>query len=389
MNKKALKKQLQSYFLSDVPDVFSTLSIDNIIIEKRVERNKNAFSLSFTVKRTLRFALTFVIVSLLILFSFSQQRTTTSVFASSNDIYAFQAVSATDLLIQALASSNNTNAPLGYPYPLGIDSSLEIEDELSTLNYYLNMLEQFLGNSSSIVAETVSSDNPNYQVQLVYTAHNLLNEVVVYNLYYNELSISSDILNEELYFEDPLDEHIIYLLHGEMTSSSVTYLIEGKKFIVNGEEFYTLRSFEDTTNYVSVEYTKDTDSVKKFFYSVVNNNTILNKSKIQIESIDNQIISEIDFIEGIATGHYTLTQKTDSLGTFIDVDYSIETATMGIETGKIRIEVITDPLTLAIKYVYLVNVDGDDEEHEFYHDRDDDFEDDDDDDDDDDDEDDD
>ncbi|MCK7488044.1 MAG: hypothetical protein MZU97_23065 [Bacillus subtilis] len=73
------------------------------------------------------------------------------------------------------------------------DVPLELDQE--TIDYYLALLDAFFSESSLIV-QTVDSDKPEYETQLVIQTKDLLGNPVTYILYYNETPISELPLGE-------------------------------------------------------------------------------------------------------------------------------------------------------------------------------------------------
>lgn len=379
MKRKKFIENLRVYYQSDAPDVSRKIDIESIQISEKEDIMLEKSSKPSRTNWILRFATMFLLVTLTILFSFSRGNDATSVFASDHDIYAFQAISSTDLLIQVLSTPSETTPVAFSSFLL---STHEVEGELSTLNDYLNMMEQFLGNQNQISAEIQPSDNPEYQHKLVYTSINLLNQTVVYTLYYNEYE-NIDFGNmPEFQFSDPSDSQLTYAFFGIMISGNTTYQLEGKKYSSDAIESTIVRSFTDIENYVSVEYTSDEDQQMLFYYHLVKNGVTLNRSKISIDSEDNQIHAKIDFIEGSAKGKYELSEVSQETNRYIYVKYEIENGSSDSESGSIKV-IVSTSLQGILQYEYIVTPDGEDGVYEYYGTREDDFEDDDDEDDDD------
>jgi hypothetical protein len=159
-----------------------------------------------------------------------------------------------------------------------------------------------------------------------------------------------------------------------MISGGITYQLEGKKHVNEGQEVYILRSFTDLSNYVSVEYSVDEDLQRKFFFRLVKNDLTLNRSKITIETKNNQIHTIIDFIEGSAKGKYELNEATDGTTRYIYVQYEVSTYNDQFESGTIKVLVTTSSLGIN-QYEYIVSPSGEDDSYEYYGNREDDFED--------------
>lgn len=356
--RKKIISDLHQLYQSDVPDVFEKVDIRGIELEPA--QNVTILKTHFLENRIFRLILTSSLVVLLLLFSINQNPSENSVFASTSDIYAFQAVSATDLLVQALNAST-------YPTQYSDSFSPKVGEEITTLNMYLNMLEQFITSDGEIKATIEASMDPNYQSILTYSTYDLTSKLVTYQVFYNEYYDES-LSSFNPLFIDSLDSFLVYGIKGEIQTSS-NVLIEGKKFNVDGHTTYVLYSYIDSSNYVSVVYTNDTDKIDQFFYSVVKDGIIQNTSKITITSIDQTIVTEIDFTDGEHFGNYTLSRVFDETSTYIDVTYTIKEHDDETETGSIRVDVTTNLDTGLIQFAYSVLVYGHDEEINYYRDR--------------------
>ncbi|MFA5697376.1 MAG: hypothetical protein WC088_02375 [Candidatus Izemoplasmatales bacterium] len=319
------------------------------------------------------------------------------VFTDADDVYAFQAVSATELLAGAQESIVLTAMPLSmndFTSPemtlLEETTTLENEEPIGTeevdvLDQYLSMMERFLGDDNGLAVTAVESDLPEYAIKIVYTSRNLLGENVVYTLYYNEVLYEEieepvdETENEEetttteplgygdqtreCEFEDNADGDIVYLLYGILIVGDTTYNLEGKKVIEGTEEIMLLRSYIDHDNYVKVSYKIDSeDSEQKFFYEVVTDGIIISRSKVKVETEDNEIKTRLEFIDGDVSGKYVFTQEVEGNITYIKIKYEIENGDV-TESGMIHITATYDELTEVTTYDYNVKPDG----HAEYH----------------------
>lgn len=356
--RKKIISDLHKLYQSDVPDVFSKVDFERIELEPALPETIS--TTHFLEKRIFRLILTTSLVVLLLLFSINQSPSENNVFASPSDIYAFQAVSTTDLLVQALNAST-------YPIEYSDSFSPKVGEEISTLNMYLNMLEQFITSDGEIKATIDASTDSNYQSILTYSTYDLTSKLVTYQVFYNEY-YDDTLSSFNPLFTDSLDSSLIYGIKGEIQASS-NISIEGKKFNVDGNTTYILYSYVDALNYVSVAYMNDTDHVEKFFYCVIKDGIIQNTSKITITSIDQSIVTEIDFTDGEHFGNYRLSRVTTDSSTYIDVTYSINEHDDETETGSIRVDVTTNINTGLVQFTYTVLVYGHSEEIYYTRDR--------------------
>jgi hypothetical protein len=368
MNKRDFVTQMRDHYLSQIPNLKSDFSIDSIAIEPRkasLRGFRDALRLPW------RFALKLAIVALLGLFTFvllSQTPTSTpTVLAEIDDIYAFQAISSTDLLF---SSSVANTTPLSVPLSMQrLTTKPAIEDELDDLNKYLNMIEQFLGNDSLLTATVTVSDLPAYAFKLTYASVNLLGEAVSYTLYYNESPVDGSVI-PDYEFTDEEDSQVVSVLDGMMTIGTVTYYLEGKRVIdaEDESEIILFRSFLDHDNYVEVRYQTDEDGEQKFFYAVVQSGVVLNRSKLRVSTEDDKIITELEFTEGSAKGKYTFRETTVEGIRIISVRYEIVNGDI-VEKGEARVQTTTDAQSGITSYSYAVKSDDEEEEHQYEKER--------------------
>jgi len=376
MRRKNIEKMIFEHYRNVVPDVTHRIDLQSIdIIEPHTVHKFNLKSL-FTVSRLLRTSLlAFLVIMSYSLFFKNPGTIATTVFAEVHDIYAFQAISSTDLLVQTLAEAE-TN-PLSLSFSMNLANPVSsVENELSILNKYMNMMEQFLGNNNGLSAEVAISTLAGYEKQMTYHTVNLLGETIDYIFYFNEAEgTEAQIASESFNFGDDNDADITQVISGMMLIKGIEYRMEGKYFTSDDEETIIMRSFTDNLNYVTVKYQIDDDGDKKFFYDVVKNGIVINRSKIKVETEDEKIVTELSFIEGTAKGVYVFKQESDGNTTYISVRYEIVGADGLKESGSIRIIAVLDPLTGLTSYSYNVKSDDGDYEDVYHGDRDDDMDD--------------
>jgi len=368
MNKRDFVSQMREHYLAQIPNLKADFDLKSVLIEPRVaspRRFRDALRLPW------RFAMKFAVLALLGLFTyllvFQSPANSPTVLAEIIDIYAFQAISSTDLLFTSITSSTT---PLSMPLSVfNLSAKPAIEDDLDDLNKYLNMIEQFLGNDTLLTANVAVSELPEYAYKLTYTSVNLMGEAVTYMLYYNETALDGSVV-PDYEFTDAEDEDVTSLLDGMMTIGTVTYYLEGKRIQDPEEdaEIILFRSYIDHDNYVSVRYLTDDDGEQKFFYSVVQAGVTLNRSKLHVTTEDDKVVTKLEFIEGNAKGKYTFRESLVEGVRQISVRYEIQVGEQ-VEKGEARVQATLDPLTGTTAYSYVVKQDDDDEEHEYEKER--------------------
>jgi hypothetical protein len=296
-------------------------------------------------------------------------------FESKDQVYAFGAISTTNLLQQEASGLTPLEATTGAtPSALGGESNLLVEGEVEDLNKYLNMMEKFLGTNKGFGTETVVSDLPEYETKIVFTAKDILGNDVVYALYLNETVVLTDTETEvdeddEVdgeNHEDLEDLETESTLTGLLIVGGVNYTIEGSKEVEEDEVKITVISQVDELNYVKVVYKTEEDEAK-FSYEVVANGSVTNKTEVKLEVEDDETKTELKFLEGNAQGEYTFKMETEDGKQVIKVEYYINDGTTE-ESGEAKIDVIVDPITGETTYAYHISTD-DDEESEVEVDR--------------------
>jgi hypothetical protein len=129
---------------------------------------------------------------------------------------ALQAVSSSMLL----SYSSNPVSEISMP----AESDILGEDEVDNIDYYVEMVEAFLGNDQ-LTVESQTSDLAEYDFMVVYTTYNLQQEAVEYKLYYNVFSLideeettTEEVTTEEVVTEAPTTE----VVTEEPTTEAVT-----------------------------------------------------------------------------------------------------------------------------------------------------------------------
>lgn len=320
--------------------------------------------------------------------------TEAKVFDDADDVYAFQAVSASELLIGsqetlALSTQSFSSVPATMLLTDGEVPTEEpvVAEEIDQVDKYLTMMEQFLGQDNGLAVSVVDSDDANYANKIVFTTRNLAGEDVTYTLYYNEViyeapaeeevTTTTEATDEEtttaplgygegdrqFQFEDENDNEVIYSLTGVLIVGDLTYNLEGKKVVEDDEEVLRMVAFIDHDNFVKVTY-KTEEGQKKFTYEVMTNGVLVNKSKVKVQTdTDGSLKVRLEFVEGEASGKYDFKQETEGNVTYIKVKYEVESAEGVKETGMIHITATYDEVTGTTAYDYWMKPDGKAEHH--------------------------
>jgi hypothetical protein len=285
---------------------------------------------------------------------------------TDDQLFTLQALSSTTLLNYNQLSVTQTSLPLAndeIPEP-------EIAKELKDIDYYVEMMDLFLGQENlTVVSET--SDNEDYEFMTTYSTTSLSGEEALYVFYYNEYELEE---NETLApedqttespddkpfrFHDEDDEFVAMGIEGVLILGETTYNIEGKKIINSQKEIYRLRSFIDESNYVLVNYQTDVDDQdkEKFFFRLVENDVVISESKIMMFSRDNRLHLKLEFTEGELYESYLFNIRTEDDTKYIFIKYDIQNGEEN-ETGVVRLTAQTDPDTGEIIYDYAMKPDN-------------------------------
>jgi predicted heme/steroid binding protein len=269
---------------------------------------------------------------------------------------------------------------------------LELDQE--TIDYYLALLDTFFS-ESSLMVQTVVSDKPEYQTQLVIQTKDQLGNPISYTLYYNETPISelplsgsnndsfdseagateddSNSSDDDYHFDDDFDNEVESVLVGLLLIGEEVYELEGKKVVETDETKYVLRSFVDSLNYLTIRFETKADE-QKFSLEIVENGILVSATKVKVETEAFETKVAIEFREGVNYANYVFKLETE------DGQQEIKIRTWTItdsisNSGEVKIIVTTDEVTGETTYVFVENGsndnDDDDDDDDRYEDEDD------------------
>ncbi len=310
------------------------------------------------------------------------------VFAASDDVFAFQAISATEIL--AVDQANQEIAlDLSYTLLEETDTTEDepiVADEIDILDKYLSMMDLYLGDNNGLNVSVETSDDLDYAYKVIFTSKTLSGVDATYILYYNEVLYEEsdetsdpvttepettedtttetnplsfkeqekDRLREKSFeFNDDEDDDVVYVLSGKLIINENEYFLEVKKVVDEDSEILILRSWIDHDNFVKVRYQSE-DGKMKFFYEIVEEGIIINKSKIMILNEDGRLMAKLDFVEGDAKGRYEFRTITEDNVTYIKIKYNTVDLEGNEERGLIHITATFDELTNETTYEYTV-----------------------------------
>lgn len=332
------------------------------------------------------------------------------VFAANDDVFVFQAISASEILA---VDQSTQSVALGLDYVLLEETESDEEEpivaeEIDVLDKYLSMMDLYLGDNNGLTVSVETSDDLDYAYKVTFTSITLSGVDVTYILYYNEVLYEEtdntidettnpvttepvttepetteetttetnplsykdkeeDRLREKSFeFADAEDDNVVYVLSGKLIVGENEYLLEGKKVVDDNKEILILRSWIDHNNFVKVRYQSE-EGHMKFFYEIVQDGTIINKSKIMIMNEDGRLMAKLDFVEGEAKGRYEFRTFTEENVTYIKIKYNTVNSEGVTERGLIHITATFDELTGETTYEYTVRPENNNKEFKYNH----------------------
>ena len=194
--------------------------------------------------------------------------------ASFKDMYSLSALSGINMLNMRSAPSLKKKA-----------ANLTEEDKTEILKK-LEVVDNLIS-GNMITSEEENSDLADYQKMYTISTSDLDGNTSSYRFYFNELIIADEDDNDD----DEVDNEPEFHLSGIVINNDVTYKMEGKKEIEEGEFEVEFKIMIDELNYVVVEqeiedneeeykYTSYTDGKKTLEYEL---EFEVNKNKVEVE----------------------------------------------------------------------------------------------------------
>ncbi|MGD9910154.1 MAG: hypothetical protein AB7U79_06080 [Candidatus Izemoplasmatales bacterium] len=330
---------------------------------------------------------------------------------SVNDIFAFEAVAATELLNESISNSITDNTV--YISSSSVSPTSMLSSDVDLIQRYLFTVQQFLKNDYTLDTALYPSDNSQFQNRVQFTLSSLDGIDTVYNLYLtqtnydvssnsvttststkststtttttsasnsttstttstvpnttttidttagatkyaNDFTVSLE--NDSFSFPDTFDSAVFYSFSGMFViNSTITYL-EGKQLNDGTEDVFILRAYTDNSNYVSVRYNTDTDGLKKYFFETVVNGVTVNTSNVSITSSGDILSATLGYVEGNQYGTYTFTLDTSKTNPEVNVLYDITNGLNEEEQGNLLIIISQNQTSGEISYEYYITV---------------------------------
>lgn len=329
-----------------------------------------------------------------------------NIIETNEQLFTLEALSSTSLL-----NYNQTSVVETAFVPLSDKANNQpqprITQEVEDIDYYVEMMEVFLGDDNlEVVLE--ESDKEEYSYKTTYSTLNLLGEEVSYVLYYNQFifeenqetpittntesteattttetteatSVNSEIAEvttttestqathqRDFHFNDEDDHLTVQGIEGILIYGETTYNIEGKKIVNDNQEIFRLRSFVDSDNFVLVNYQTDIDDdeKEKFFFKLVEDGEVVKESKVMIFAKDNHVHARLEMTEDDNYGRYLFNIRTDENVQYININYEVRYQDEVTEKGNIRLVAETDTVTGEVVYTFKVRPDNSENQYE-------------------------
>lgn len=335
MRKKELKTLLKESMITRIPDITSKIDLNQIVIEPKpaIYQISRTFALRLATVLVLAIMITVGVLS-----SRGGTTTLTPITLSAESTSSFTAVSSSVLLnAQTVESSISTGQIL-----LSTDmrsNSVMMQDKLTRLNPYFNMIELFLVDDDLHFSEAVASDNPDYQYMMTYQMIDLAGVIQTYTYYFTETTSG--------------DETVIT---GLLRLANIDYYLEGSKETSDESEIVTLKTYADPTrkslDYVLTVSEKALDE-QKFTYHVYVDGEQTEKSELKLESEGNTVKVKLKYEnealdEAIEIEAFRVEQNGRAL---LKVKYEIENNMMD-ESGEMMVFVEFNETTNVTEYRY-------------------------------------
>ncbi len=318
-----------------------------------------------------KIVLGFVVLSVLVLSACTTGfKTSNKLFETNEDVISFQVLTAMTLLSSGdnntALSMNDSNVLLSYQLFEENTEDTETEEDplISTIDPYIELVEQFLATNDGLEVLVTDSPIEDYAFMMTFETNGLKGETQTYVIYYN-----MTITDEE---EDETE----FALDGIMIMDDVTYYLTGEREVESDEESIEFIAKLDDDNYVESEYKVESDEIE-FEIKVVINGEIVSETKIEIEYEEDETKIELEFLSGESTGTYEFTYELEDGNPLLKIEFDVEIN--GKQTqGEIVVSILIDDVTGETNYaLYIEPVDGNPYESTMDRDIDDDDEDDD------------
>ncbi len=339
--------KIRNTALAEMPDVLNKIDLNKINIEEKPETIKAGFNF----RRALLFSMSafVLVISAFLVYNFVLSPNTTDLtpLSGETELIGFQTVSAASMLdISAINPVAYSDSATTYIIPLSTTistatttemttttstPSTDVQNQLSLINSYMNMMETVIGSQDQMVYQSVTSDNPDYAYALEFKSTDLNGNLIQYKMYYNKTLNGND-----------------YIIDGIMIANENQFSFTGRINSKNQNTDTEFTAYIDSQNYVQVR-NMSTNQNQVFAYKIVQNNQVYNESTVSIKSQQYSIQATVQTQNNNEDMNLTIQKNTSDNGNTLNISYNI--SNQGIQkSGQFQVGLTQDHTTG--KYVY-------------------------------------
>ncbi|QWC00330.1 hypothetical protein KHQ88_01820 [Mycoplasmatota bacterium] len=313
MNHKDIKNKIKESALSEMPDVLHKINLDSIEIEP--EQVKTKINSHFNFK--LAFTAFLLIITGFFAFQIFNISDTSYPLESDMEVLAFETISSQALLDYALVEETNLSNPLSM---LTQSDANDAEEYLNTMTPLIKIAELMINNKDSITYQEYDSDLIDYEKRIHFSAYNLSNEIIEYDIYYN--------------------------IQNETIDGQIRYEEYAYNFTKDNE---SLKMFKNDNDYIEVMDNMNSEN-HEFTYTYFKSQTEEFSTKIKMLLLNEQYQAEFDYEHknGMKIGLLMKRQNQ----TTMDVDYHIEDQSEKFN-GRFNVDTKSDETTGKMMYRFI------------------------------------
>ncbi|MCK4552338.1 MAG: hypothetical protein KAU02_05410 [Tenericutes bacterium] len=341
MKKDDIIKRIKNSALSEMPDVLNRINISNIKIDEP-ELSKSPFNFRRAFSYT--FASIFILITGFAIFNFgiAPNITDNTPLENETEVVGFQIVSAATLF--------DSSAPVELAYTttsnyniIELSDDNPIVDNLDYINRYIRLAETVLGNQNSLIYDKVDSTNPSYEHAFEYRSADLLDNLIVYEGFYNQTESEGHTITNGIILHDDIEYQFNSFVHE-----------------VNGLTINKYRIQIDQENYIEVT-NKSNNNIQKFSYKVFIDGQLDNESELTLTQRQNIFRAEIKINN--QNEEMTLNVTRDSQSEIKQFNIAYKFVNQDVE-GEMTVNLYQNQISNSYQYQY--NFGG---SEPIYHDR--------------------
>lgn len=338
MRKKDIKVILEETVQSKIPDITDRINLSQIVIEPK----KNArFHFSFV--NSWRLATVVVLALLITVGVLSANKNIspiTPITLSAETTSSFTAVSSSVLLNAKNTQSSLSNGQIRLSSNMHNNKTV-MNDKVSLLNPYFNMIELFLVEDELSFSSPVASNLPGYTLMIIYQMNDLTGVSQTYSYYFTETVDGGTVM-----------------ITGLINILNVTYYLEGVKETSDDETEILVKTYtnpaERDKHYVETKSIKKQDE-QSFVYRVFVDGEETEISELKLEKQGKKTKIKLKYENDLSDEEIVIeaTRAIVSGKAVLKVTYEIENSLID-ESGEMTVYVAYNEDTNKNQYVYQI-----------------------------------